>query len=103
MHQADFDPGKIRLSRSVPNPNGAADTRLYLISGAPPERPIEQIEWAAEISPTEQQRITQPAESLPHLLQLMHFNDLHGRLTNFSKDQCEPVISRMAAGDKSYP
>jgi 2',3'-cyclic-nucleotide 2'-phosphodiesterase (5'-nucleotidase family) len=101
MRQVDYRPGKIRLSRSTPNPNGAAGTRLYLISGAPPERPVEKIEWDTTIGTTEKQQIIDPAPSFPRLLKLIHFNDLHGRLTHCYQGQSDPVLARMSSAIKT--
>jgi 2',3'-cyclic-nucleotide 2'-phosphodiesterase (5'-nucleotidase family) len=76
-------PGALHVIQGRPNPNGAKDATVYLLCGDATARPVTQIMPAQGVQlPPSQLPLTRPVR-----LKLLHWNDLHSRLTgrNFSR------------------
>jgi len=85
--------GSLRLISAEPNPNGAAESELYLFEGDATAGPIKAV------IPETDTKIPDLPEFLRHhdfILRIYHFNDLHGHLMRFTPGGEEPVISRLA-------
>jgi 5'-nucleotidase/UDP-sugar diphosphatase len=85
-------PGVLRLTRVAPNPAAPCDCVRYLLVGDATAGPITAL-WP---DPGE----TAPAASVtadaPFRLKIVHFNDLHGQVTQFTPRGAQPVFARMA-------
>ena len=66
---------------------------LYLLRGAPATGPICDIVPEAGLTLP---RRSQLSPDRPFHLRLLHFNDLHGRLADVSREAIRPVFSRLA-------
>lgn len=84
----------VRLVKSQPNPNGLAETELFLLEGDVTSGPVEHIKadpaWALHQSTVDTRRD-------PFRLRVLHFNDLHGFISKINPHGDEPVFSRMAS------
>lgn len=92
MKHAAIAPGVLYAFRGRPNPAGAA-SELYLLAGAPAMSPIREIIVEPGLTLPGQPRLPSGQRCC---LRLLHFNDLHGRLADVSRDAVSPVFSRMA-------
>ncbi len=84
--------GILQLCRATANPSGAGDNQLFLLQGDAASEIPKSIEMEPGVLP--------PAPVFPagdpFILQVLHFNDLHGQLIRFFPDSVHSVISRMA-------
>jgi 5'-nucleotidase/UDP-sugar diphosphatase len=83
-------PPALRLLPSTPNPHGAEGALLYLLAGDPAAAPV------TEIVPARGVALPPPLPDLaehPFRLCILHFNDLHGRVTRATPHGDQPVLS----------
>lgn len=87
-------PHILHLVRGTPNPNGEADTELFLFAGDPTAGPIRKIQPAADValppSPT-------GLDEHPFRLCILHFSDLHGNISRLTPYGAQPVFSRLVS------
>jgi 5'-nucleotidase/UDP-sugar diphosphatase len=83
--------GTMRLVRGAPNPNGAEDTRLFLLSGDPTAAPIRNVIPAHGVTIPPPPNLADP----PFRLCILHFNDLHGHMARPTPHGNEAVFARM--------
>lgn len=85
-------PGALQLIEARPNPNGAPDTRLFLVQGDATAERIEQIipVPGTDLPPR------RPMSDGPFRLRILHINDLHGHLLRFHRRGRQPIFSKIA-------
>ncbi|MBN1267610.1 MAG: bifunctional metallophosphatase/5'-nucleotidase [Anaerolineales bacterium] len=86
-------PGTLLFSTATPNPNGAAESELYLFKGNAAAAPVSTIEKEPGVA------FPPPpgfSEKQIFTLLIVHFNDLHGRLIRFTPDGDQLIFSRLA-------
>ncbi len=86
-------PGVLYLVRGEPNPNGAEDTELFLLTGDATVAPIEAIVPAAGVELPARRK---PDYDHPFRLKILHFNDLHGNICQVTPEGHVSVFSRIA-------
>src|SRR5512139_3188428 len=112
MTHLPIRPGILYATRGQPNPSGEASTELYLLHGAPAAAPVREIVAGPGVTLPRRPDLprdhpfpsfaplappsAEPRGSTGFRLQVLHFNDLHGRLADVSRDATRPVFSRMA-------
>jgi 5'-nucleotidase/UDP-sugar diphosphatase len=85
-------PGMLTLVRGIPNPNGADQAELYLLKGDVTSGPIERIILAEGVTLPK----TWKYERQPFRLNILHFNDLHGNVTQIDRVHGNnPIFSRI--------
>jgi 2',3'-cyclic-nucleotide 2'-phosphodiesterase (5'-nucleotidase family) len=92
MDGSEVAPGRLRLVRGTPNPNGAEQAQLFLLAGDPTAAPVR------EIIPAEGLTLPPVPEDLaeqPFRLHLLHCNDLHGHISRFNSRGDRPIVSRI--------
>jgi 5'-nucleotidase/UDP-sugar diphosphatase len=85
-------PGTLRLLPATPNPHGTEGALLYLLAGDPATAPIAEIISALGVT------LPPPLPDLaehPFRLHILHFNDLHGRVTRATPNGDQPILSRL--------
>ncbi|MCO6449597.1 MAG: bifunctional metallophosphatase/5'-nucleotidase [Caldilineales bacterium] len=86
-------PGTLFVQKGSPNPFGASDAEMFLFSGDAVSAPITRI------VPLGNAQLPECQLPLAHALRikLLHFNDLHGRISCFTQEGTIPIFSRVAA------
>ena len=87
-----FSPGILRLHAATPNPQGAAQSQLFLLHGDATNEASLQVELAPGVKWPSKNRAAIP----PFDLQIFHFNDLHGHLMRFLHGGEDAILSRVA-------
>lgn len=85
-------PGVLRLTRVAPNPAAPCDCVRYLLVGDATAGPITAL-WP---DPGETAPAASGTADAPFRLKIVHFNDLHGQVTQFTPGGAQPVFARMA-------
>jgi len=93
MNGVVLAPGTLRLLSAHPNPNGAAESQLYLFTGDATAAPIQTVELGPGVALPQSPGVVGPPE---FFLRIYHFNDLHGHLMRFPPGGEESVFSRLA-------
>jgi 5'-nucleotidase/UDP-sugar diphosphatase len=78
--------------RGVPNPDGTQGAQLFLFVGDPTVAPVQ------EVVPDEGVTLPGQPDGLaahPFRLRVLHFNDLHGRVSRITGYSIQPVLSRI--------
>jgi 2',3'-cyclic-nucleotide 2'-phosphodiesterase (5'-nucleotidase family) len=87
-----MSPGTLRLLPATPNPHGAEGALLFLLAGDPATAPVTEItSVAGEALPPQLPDLVER----PFRLHVLHFNDLHGRVTRATPHGDQPVLSRL--------
>ncbi len=86
----------MRLSPAEPNLNAAVDSQLFLLLGDATAGPIHKIEFAPGVAHPQT-----PTTTSNFNLRIFHFNDLHGHLMRFTRQQEEAILPRLAGKIKS--
>ncbi|NPV55050.1 MAG: bifunctional metallophosphatase/5'-nucleotidase [Anaerolineae bacterium] len=94
MSPTDKQTRRLHLVRGTPNPNGARDAELYLLKGDAATEPVDGITCDDGVSfPPAWQYDHQPFR-----LKVLHFNDLHGNISQVSRRYGNnPIFSRMVS------
>lgn len=84
----------MRFIQGTPNPNGMTGAELFLLTGSATPGPVEQIEadpaW----------NLLHPAaadRNVPFRLRVLHFNDMHGFISNLLTSYERPILSRIVS------
>lgn len=86
-------PGTLLFSRGVPNLHGAKDAAVYLFGGDAATEPVTRIVPADGVQfPSGLLPLAHPVR-----IKLLHFNDLHGRISGLSAEGPTPIFSRMVS------
>ncbi len=84
----------LHLVRGTPNPNGADQATLYLLKGDAPTDPVEKIILDEGISLSK----TWKYDKQPFRLKILHFNDLHGNVSQINPVSGDnPIFSRIVS------
>ena len=86
-------PGMLYLVPGDANPDGADDTRLFLLSGDATSAPIARIVPADGVELPERRSFL---ASQPFRLKILHFNDLHNNVCEVTPEGHVAVLSRIA-------
>jgi len=82
----------LRLVRGISNPVGPNEGQLFLLKGDPTRGPV-----SLEISEGIQFPALWRFECHPFRLKILHFNDLHGRISHITRNGDIPVFSKIAS------
>ncbi len=91
MTPPSIPPGTLRLIRGTPNPHSDPALQLYLVVGDATRGPVSAIAPAPEVDFPESPR----TRTHDFHLKIVHINDLHGHITQFTPYGEQPVFSRM--------
>jgi len=87
-----LSPGTLKLVKGRPNPNGAAQARLFLFVGDPTVAPVKEVLPAQNVSlPARRADLSDHS----FRLKILHINDLHGHITRFTPHGDRPIFSKI--------